>query len=200
MRPAVVPPPERPRDPPRVGVDRPVTDWLPGDVLTVWDTRRPLPAWLIRIGGWLRGHWRNRSNHVVMAHHVDAAGTWWGIEGRPGGVGWVDLAQYPHVTSDNTGQPKTDAQRAALADVAVGMLGTDYDWAAIVTDGRDALRIDHLWKSKDFGVEPPAHVVCSSAWDWAYEHVGLASPGGSVGTRWTTPADWETFNSGQGWA
>ncbi len=177
-----------------------MTDWAPGDVLTVWDPRRPLPAWLIRAGGWLRGHWRNRSNHVVMVHHKDEAGTWWGIEGRPGGVGWVDLAQYAHITSSNAAQPKTDAQRAALCTAGEAMLGTDYDWVAILTDARQALHLNHLWKSKDFGDGSPAHVVCSSAWEWVSEGLGLASPGGTADTRWTTPPDWEAFNRAEGWA
>ena len=179
---------------------RPVTDFAPGDVLTVWDPRSLLPAWLIRIGGWLRGHRRNRSNHVVMVHHRDDAGVWWGIEGRPGGVGWVDLATYPHITSTNAGQPKTEAQRIALCSIGAGMLGVDYDWTAIAADTRMALRLRHLWKSKDFGEESPAHVVCSSAWDWAYEHLTMASPCCTEGTRWTTPADWEGFNRASGWA
>lgn len=173
--------------------------YLPGDVLTVWDNRNPLPAWLIRAGSWLTGH-RGRADHVVMFHHSDAVGRAWGIEGRPGGVGWVDLAVYPHVTSSNAAQPKTEAQRAALCEVAVGMLGVDYDWSAIVTDARQALHLNHLWRSKDFGEDAPAHVVCSSAWDWAHEHLGLASPGGTAGTRWTKPSDWEWFNKHAGWA
>jgi hypothetical protein len=173
--------------------------YLSGDVLTVWDPRNPLPAWAIRAGGWLRGR-RARADHVVMFHHADAAGTAWGIEGRPGGVGWVDLATYPHITSSNAAQPKTDAQRAQLREAAVGMLDVGYDWAAVVSDARQALHLDHLWRSKDFGDDAPAHVVCSSAWDWVYEHLGLASPGGTVGTRWTTPADWERFNLAAGWA
>ncbi len=176
-----------------------MTDPQPGDVWTVWDPRSPLPAWAIRVGGWLRGR-RARADHVVMAHHVDAAGTWWGIEGRPGGVGWVDLATYPHVTSSNIGQPKTAEQRAGLCAAGVALLDVAYDWGAIVSDARQALHLDHLWRSKDFGDDVPAHVVCSSAWDWVYEHFGLPSPGGVDGTRWTTPADWEAFNLRGGWS
>lgn len=173
--------------------------YQPGDVLTVWDSRRPVPAWLIRVGGWLRGQHAG-SDHVLVVHHRDDAGTWWGIEGRPGGVGWVDLATYPHVTSSNAGQPKTEAHRLEICAVMKGLLGTPYDWPAIVADAMDALRIQQLWRSADFGEQAPAHVVCSSAADWVYEHVGLASPGGTYGTRWTTPADWELFNRGSAWA
>jgi hypothetical protein len=170
----------------------------PGDVLTVWDPRNPLPAWLIRAGDWLRGH-HARADHVVMAHHIDDAGTWWGIEGRPGGVGWVDLATYPNVTSTNADQPKTPEQREQLCELAKGMLGTPYDWVGIVADAMMALHLHRLWGSDDFGDQAPAHVVCSSAWDWGYEHLGLVSPGGTDGTRWTTPADWERFNLAAGW-
>jgi hypothetical protein len=170
----------------------------PGDVLTVWDNRNPLPAWLIRVGSWLSGH-PGRADHVVMAHHIDDAGTQWGIEGRPGGVGWVDLATYPVVTSTNADQPKTDEQREALCALAKGMLGTPYDWVGIAADAMMALYMHRLWLAKDFGDAAPAHVVCSSAWDWGYEHLGLASPGGTDGTRWTTPADWERWDLAAGW-
>lgn len=173
--------------------------YLPGDVLTVWDPRNPLPAWAIRIGGWLRGH-RSAADHVVVAHHTDPGGVLWGIEGRPGGVGWVDVATYPNITSSNAGQPKTDAQRIAICEAAVGLLGTPYDWVGILADARQALRIDHLWRSRDFGDTAPAHVVCSSVADWLTERVGLASPGGTADTRWTTPPDWESFNRSSGWA
>jgi hypothetical protein len=176
-----------------------MTDYLPGDVLTVWDPVRPVPAWLIRVGGWLRGH-RSGCDHVVVVHHQDAAGTWWGIEGRPGGVGWVDLAKYPHVTSSNAGQPKTDGQRAEISAVMEGLLGTPYDWAGIVADAMQALRIQFLWRTKDFGDAAPGHVVCSSVADWATEHVGLASPDGLLGTRWTTPPVWEEFNLRADWS
>lgn len=174
-------------------------NYLPGDVLTVWDPVRPVPAWLIRVGGWLRGH-PSRCDHVVVVHHQDPAGRWWGIEGRPGGTGEVELAKYPHVTSSNADQPKTAEQRAEICTVMSGFLGTPYDWVGIAADAMQALRIQPLWKSDDFGDLAPAHVVCSSVADWATEHVGLASPGGLLGTRWTTPADWEAFNQRADWS
>lgn len=162
----------------------------PGDVLCTRN-KRGLPALLIRLAAALRDE-PNTVNHVVIAHHVDEAGVFWGIEARPGGVGWVDIATLTNAyTLNNSAQPKTDVQRAAVCKAVEGMLGTPYDWAGIALDGMAAIGAQHLWKDFSAGT-PPAHVVCSSLADWAYDHVGLKSPGRIAG-RTTTPADWAQF-------
>lgn len=169
---------------------------LPGDVVC---TRSPKgwPAFLIRLGAALRDR-PNTVNHVIIAHHFDDAGTLWGVEGRPGGVGWVDMhgALAGPYTIDNRHQPKTDAQRAAVCAAAEGLLGTPYDWVGIAQDAMDAIGAQDLWAQKWNG-EVPAHVVCSSLADWAYEHVGLASP---TPDRTCTPGDWAAFITTKGWA
>lgn len=168
-----------------------------GDVLC---TRNPKgwPARLIRLGAALLDR-PNTVNHVIVVHHRDKAGTWWGVEGRPGGVGWVDLthALKGRYTLDNRLQPKTAVQRAAIADAAKGLLGTPYDWAGIALDGMEAIGADALWASTLDG-EAPAHVVCSTLADWAYDYVGLPSPGARF-DRTVTPGDWAAFITEEAW-
>lgn len=169
---------------------------LPGDILCTRNATG-FAARMIRLGAALRDR-PNTVNHVVIAHHVDAAGTLWGIEGRPGGVGWVDCRHYLKgaYTLDNREQPKTDAQRQAVCHAANGLLGTPYDWVGIAADGMDAIHAPDLW-AQDWPKCPPAHVVCSSLADWVYEHVGLASP---QPDRTCTPGDWAAFIAEKGWA
>lgn len=173
-----------------------------GDVLVT----REGPWWAsaaIRLGSRLRNR-PSFCNHVIVVHHRDEAGTLWGIEGRPGGVGWRDLSDpltWPE-TNVNNDQPKTDAQRTAIADVMVQMLGTPYDWAGIAEDTRQALHaawgfsVAREWKDD----QVPGHVVCSSLADYAYERVGLPNPGGSKITRATTPGDWDQWMIDRAWA
>jgi hypothetical protein len=174
-----------------------VTPPLPGDVLTIRTS--DVGGWLIRLGAWMRGR-PHRDNHVVIVSHTDPAGVQWGIEGRPGGVGWVDMASYDGWShSSNAEQPKTDDQRAAIVVAARGLLGIGYDWLAIGMDVAEALRIDLLWRPADWTTTvAPAHVVCSSLAAWANGHVGLARPGGGMAT--VTPGDWQLFNDRREWA
>lgn len=171
---------------------------LPGDVLL---TRDPtFWARLIRIGAAMRDQ-PDSWNHVIIASHTDKLGTAWGIEARPGGVGWVDLAPWlaSRWTITNAAQPKTDPQRADVVLAAKGMLGTPYDWAGIVADGMAAIDAAYLWRVKDFGATaPPAHVVCSSLASWIYSRVGLAAPAVSR-SRGVTPADWASFILRKDW-
>jgi len=141
------------------------------------------------------------TNHVIIVHHRDERGMWQGIEGRPGGVGWVDMTErlrYP-LTNANNEQPKTDAQRYLIATAAEALVNVPYDWAAIGEDTRIALRlrtrIVREWPEN----EVPGQVVCSSFADWAYEKVGLANPGGREQTRFTTPGHWDQFIIEKGW-
>jgi hypothetical protein len=169
----------------------------PGDVVAV-RTPPSIFGWLIRLGAALRGRpWH--VDHVVIVHHRDDTGRLWGIEGRPSGVGWVDLAAYDNRWMlSNADQPKTDIQRAQVCELAVDMLGTPYDWPAIIHDAAIALNLQRLWRSGDYGPRAPGHVVCSSLAAWLYHKVGLAAPRGLMSTCW--PADWADFILRKGWA
>lgn len=167
---------------------------LPGDVLCV-DTGSFWGRW-IKLGGWLSrtgGH----CDHVVVVHHEDLAGNLWGVEGRPGGVGWVELRRCTYrLVSSNARQPKTPDQRAAVCGIVKGLLQVPYDWSAIVVDAMRALTVARLWNTREWGPQTPGQVVCSSLADWAYERLGLASP---QDDRWVTPDGWNHFNRTEGW-
>lgn len=177
-------------------------DLAPGDVWAVDAAgfgRIP-----IMIGSWLAGH-RAPVDHVIVVHHCDKNGVWWGIEGRPSGVGWAKMSQYlatpkqQRAARGNIHQQITAAKAQAVCNLMQGLLGTGYDWiGGIVADFDGALRademaklVDHWWGWSDDVVRPP-HVVCSSAAAWAYGRLGLARPGGPE--EIVTPADWWDFN------
>jgi hypothetical protein len=177
-----------------------------GDVVTV-DTGNHLFARLIRFGELIKGT-PTHIDHVVIVHHNDAAGTWWGIEARPGGVGYVDMNLYldspfARYGNSNAAQPRTDAQRTAIAAVAGSMLGVEYDWkGGIAADALDAFHADKVadeldkfwgWKDPSNPRIRPAHVVCSSLAAWIYGELGLGRPAVTDEER-CTPADWWTFN------
>lgn len=173
----------------------------PGDVVVV---RTPSLSWwdrwasfLIRFGAALRDE-PNLCNHVAIVHHADpVTGDVWLIEARPGGVGWATLASYDNkYLVSNWAEMKTDEQRQAVCDAAVGMLGVRYDWNAILGDAEEALHLAALWRGWSSG-GAPAHVVCSSLADWLYGKVGLAHPGNG---RLTTPGDWYELFLTKGWA
>jgi hypothetical protein len=167
---------------------------------------------LIRFGAILEGE-STPASHVVVATRIDRRARWWGIEGRPGGVGWVDMAKYTTgklapLSNSNELQPRTDAERALIAKVAEGLLGTDYDWFGGITgDGLDDIHlkdltdiIDHLWGWKDQNNidVAPGHVVCSSAAEWIYRALHLKAPQRHI-TESVQPADWWIFNHTEGW-
>lgn len=162
-----------------------------GDVIC---TRNPKgwPAFLIRMGACLRDR-PNITNHIIIAHHIDRAGTFWGIEGRADGVGYVNLenAIKAPYTISNHEQPKTPKQRVTIAKTAEGLIGTPYDWAGIIQDGMEAIGAQDLWRTKWDG-QVPAQVVCSSLADWVYDFVGLPSPGIKF-DRNVTPGHWAQF-------
>lgn len=177
------------------------TTLLPGDVVCVRTTG--FAGLLIRLGAALLDR-PNMRNHVAIVHHRDAAGVLWGVEARPGGVGWVDMDNYlaSPFTISNAEQPKTDEQRTAIAQAAESMLQTPYDWTAIAADAMKAIRADRLWQAKSYGEgQVPAQVVCSSLADYLYAKVGLANPGMVDGdaVRFTTPADWDLFIETEAW-
>ena len=176
-----------------------------------------IPAKLIDIGDVIEGK-PTPANHVVVAHHQDARGRWWGVEGRPGGVAWCEMAGYTtgpaaRLAASNYQQPRTAVQRAAVAKAAEGLLHVGYDWVGgIIPDGFDdvglkdlAGLIDKWW---GWGSEPddggtttlapaPGHVVCSSLAAWVYDHLGLPAPAGDA--ELVQPADWWDWNTEEGW-
>lgn len=167
-----------------------------GDVLVV-ATGNGWTSKLIRIGEVLRGQASN-NNHVAIVHH-ETDGVIWCIEGRPGGVGWIDARRYlrdPH-TVTNIGQPKTPTQRDLVATMAESMLGTPYDWAGICADAFASLGIRDLFAKDWDGKGAPGHVVCSSFAAYLYRHAGLAHPSSSE--RYTFPSDWTEFCIKQQW-
>jgi hypothetical protein len=169
-----------------------------GDILC---TRDPgIWARLIRLGAALLDK-PNTVNHIIVVHHRDSSGTLWGIEARPGGVGYIDtrMALQSRYTLTNIEQPKTEGQRFIIAKAAEGLLGTPYDWQGIVEAGMEVIGAQELWKQK-WGSKkvPPAHVICSSFADWLYDYCDLPSPGSKF-DRNVTPGDWAKFMIEKGW-
>lgn len=187
----------------------------------VWavSTGTHLAADLIRFGEELIEH-RQRDgrpgesmvNHVAGVSHQDKQGTWWGIEGRPGGVGWVDLATYrdsrwARFGNSNEMQPLTDENRSQIVYVASSLLGDPYDWVGGIT--ADALRaldmkgasgfLEQQWGNHTGPGQPrPAHVVCSSLYAYVYSMLHLSYPDSSP-VEEVTPADWWLFNDEGHW-
>ncbi len=174
----------------------------PGDVLAVSDAAwwRPFPA-LIRLGSWLRGHY-TWVDHVAVFHHWDAANVPWGIEGRPSGVGWVDLRAYGNRwMRTNRQETKTDAQRVEICARMEKLLGVGYDWEAIVADAEVDLAPLRPWFFGEHTPDPPGsvpqHVVCSSAAAWAYAGLDLEYP--ALFYRLCQPYDWYELFVEYGW-
>lgn len=171
----------------------------PGDVICTRNSKGAT-ARLIRFGAAFLDR-PNTVNHVIIAHHIDDHGTFWGIEGRPGGVGWIDLRRAtgknrPYTTA-NTEQPKTPAQRLAVVEASEGLLGTAYDWFGVALAAMNSIGVETIWDH--FGADgPPTHVVCSAFADYVYDYVGLDSPGEKMG-RTVTPGDWARFIIERGW-
>jgi hypothetical protein len=153
---------------------------------------------MIRFGAALIGA-SDLENHVAVLDHFtpnpgdDQYGTWWAVEGRPGGVGWVDAAAYLNSpwTLSNQGQEMTQDQRNDITKTMRGLLGVPYDWTAIAEDGIRDLHLPDVWAEKWHGVAP-GHVVCSSAAAWAYIMNGAAYPQ-EVDMPHVQPADWADF-------
>lgn len=180
----------------------------PGDVVAV-DTGNAIAEDLIRLGELLDGT-PAPANHVVIVHHRDRAGTLWGVEGRPGGVGFVDMARYTggvlaKYGNSNSALPRSPLLSDAVCKAAVSLLRTPYDWAGgIAADAAVALRFPELakmldrwwgWNEPCGSAVRPAHVVCSSLAQWVYSRLGLPCPALQDGEL-CTPADWWAFNAG----
>lgn len=167
----------------------------PGDVILVRSAG--FAGFMIRLGAAFRNR-PSLSNHVAVVHHRDAKGILWAVEGRPGGAGWRDTAAYlaSKWTQDNSAQPKTAEQRAAICTTMETMIATDYDWSAIIADAAASLNItlpgwDPTWRGT-----VPAHVVCSSLAAYGYAKAGLAHP---AGDRGCTPGDWNEWVITRAW-
>jgi hypothetical protein len=167
----------------------------PGTVLCT--RSKGAAGWWIRFGAALRGK-PNLSNHVAVAHHTDASGTLWVIEGRPGGVGWRDATAYlaDKWTITNAAQPVTDPQRATIATQMEALLGTAYDWESIAADALSDLGMtlpgwDARWNGQVAG-----QVVCSSAAAYAYGKAHVPHPSGNRGCQ---PSDWTQWILTRGW-
>lgn len=181
----------------------------PSDVLAVGGYGGSWGQKLIRLGSVLRGQ-PGVSNHVVVITHLDQAGRWIGIEGRPGGVGPCDCTPYlsQSTTRSNHGQPRPGGQEALdrfLASCAES-LGLAYDWCGIAMDTARAVgavnlteTIDHLWRWPSKRGELPGHVVCSSLAAMLYTQVGWAEPSGDDPDRTVSPQDWWGWSDQQAW-
>jgi hypothetical protein len=163
----------------------------PGDVLAVRGGGEA--GELIRLGAAIGGR-PNVSGHVAVMHHYDPQGVPWGLEGRPGGIGWVDLRPYiaSEWTLNNCGQPgRSDSDREDAARDAEGMLGSRYDWLAILGDGFDDLHVKVWGLNGPQGVKP-GEAVCSSFAAYVYAKRKWAHP--DLGDeRFCQPGDWDTF-------
>lgn len=169
-----------------------------GDVLAV-NTGNDFGAFLIRLGAALRNK-PNLDNHIAVMTGRDPLGRPIGVEARPGGVGLVDLIRYNNsYLITNVDQPKTDAQRGQIADLARSLLGVPYDWEAIGEDAMRDIGIPALWASKAFGEQRPLQVVCSSGLAWIYDKLGLPSPAPMNMARWVQPCDWTDWILKKGW-
>jgi len=155
-------------------------------------------SFMIRMGAALRNK-PNLSNHIAVMHHVDQAGVPWAIEGKPGGVGWVDARNYlkSKWTITNESQNLPTAARPRIAADMEAMLGRAYDWPAIFTDALNSIGIPSLFAKDWKGTGSPGHVVCSSLAAWLYAREGCAHPAGA--DRYITPGDWNEFIQLRSW-
>jgi hypothetical protein len=137
-------------------------------------------------------------NHVIVASHVDLAGTYWGIEGRPSGVGMVDIGPLlkRRDTLTTEAQPMTPGQGYAVAAGVDAMRGTPYDWTAIALDAMETVGAPALWRMNEYDGVPgvPVQVVCSSLAAYWRMKVGLPTPKPTSGKwRRVTPTQWAKF-------
>lgn len=168
----------------------------PGDILAV---RSPGPGGrLIRFGAAVKELITgtaepNLDNHIAVVDHTDAHGTVWCLEGKPGGVGWRDATSYltSPWTVTNTGQPKSVVQRAKVCKTVEAMIGTPYDWQAIVADAGEAFGLKDIWAQAS-GSGVPGHIVCSSLAAYAYDRAALLAPSPADYAH-VSPADWVAF-------
>jgi hypothetical protein len=147
----------------------------------------------IRFGGSLIEE-PNLDNHIAVLHHQDAHGTWWCLEGRPGGVGWRDATSYLQSpwTISNRNQPLMAEQLAEICNRMDAMINRQYDWRAIIEDGLRDIHIEDPWGEKWTNGEVNGGVVCSSAAAYAYGFARAAYPQ-NISAPHVQPADWVQF-------
>ena len=174
---------------------------VPADVWCVRSSN--LASRAIRLGATLRYLIRGGNNdgdldnHVIIVTH-QTDGVWWGVAGRPGGVGYECLTPYldDPTTITNADQPKGDDQRAQVLACVPQVLKAPYDWTAIMVAAADDLHLPE-WFQKDWhGTGAPGHVICSALADWMYHHVGLPNP---APDRFCQPSDWIQFDIDRQW-
>lgn len=171
----------------------------PGDVVVV-----EMGIWIIRVLIWIQAVLTGkakfrRDGHVIVVSHVDDAGRLWGIEGRPGGVGWADLSKRDGKYGlSNWEQPKSTEDREFIVDLMKQLIGSRYDYRAYLAIALETIGITPRWTVEFSGENVPPHFICSAVADYAYEVRGLLNPGSDKRTRFTTPAEWGEFIS-KGW-
>ena len=176
-----------------------LTTLKPGDVIVT-----EMGVWVIRILIWLQAVLTGKAKyrqggHIIVFTHTDLQGRYWGIEGRPGGVGWAELRKRnDNWTLTNVDQPKDALQRSKIVETMKELLGTKYDYSAYIEIALQTMGITTQWT--DFRKnDVPTHVICSAVADYVYEDVGLANPGGMKVTRFTTPVEWAEFIDEKEW-
>lgn len=162
----------------------------PGDVFAVRTNGTDQDV--IEFGEGLQGK-VNTDDHVAGFIYWDGDIPW-GLEGRPGGVGWVDMRKYigKPFTFNNCLQPnRMDPQRILISEGAKAMIGTKYDWAMIGGSALAALHVKLFHLSWPHGMVP-GEVVCSSYWAYLYSTANWAHPS-TNDERECAPADWAAF-------
>lgn len=167
----------------------------PGIVLAI-NSGNSLADEAIRLGSALINE-PNLANHIAVLTHKDAKGTWWALEGRPGGVGWADATGYLNnkYTISNQKQPLNPSQRGIICSAMQGLINMKYDWVAIVGDGMRDLHLPVLpdpWAVKDKSGIISGHVVCSSAAIYAYAKAKASRPDYTDDAH-IEPSDWVKF-------
>jgi hypothetical protein len=171
----------------------------PGDVVIV-----EMGIWIVRVMIWIQAVFTGRakyrkSGHVIVVSHRDETGKLWGIEGRPGGIGWADMDKRTGKWGlSNHEQPKTAEVRVKLVDSMVALLGSKYDYPAYLKLAMDLVGISPRWTDWT-GNDVPTSYICSAVADQIYENEGLANPGGNTVTRFVTPAEWAEFIDKKQW-
>jgi hypothetical protein len=104
------------------------------------------------------------------------------------------------LTTHNIFQYKSDEQRGRICQLAERLLGTPYDWEAILQDATDTLHLANILTLFDphdenewEGGVVPGHVVCSSLYAWIYDQPEVDLPAPPREARFTFPSDWVQF-------
>jgi len=171
----------------------------PGDVVIV-----EMGIWIVRVLIWIQAVLSGRSKyrqsgHVIVVSHRDNEGRLWGIEGRPGGIGWADLDKRNGKWGiSNHDQPKDAEVKVKVVQAMVALLGTKYDYPAYLKIAMDTVGITPYWTDWNDN-DVPTSYICSAVADQIYEQYCLPNPGGMKVTRFTTPAEWAEFIDKRQW-